>query len=329
MKSVVGLLVGVMWCISAGAFAEEKIMTAEYTVELGENDSRNDARRICFLEAKHLLLESVGFHLRKSAVGDDHWFDQEDMDTYSSLLLKIETAGDFWQLEEGRMKLTLSIRAAVDPDYIGRRIKEIKADEELQKKIRADRLRLRETEEKYKSIHSELALAEGEKALVLRKKRQALARQMDELEKIQYLIEVKTKTADELIRDGMTMNEVIAVAGQPRATTTCEYPDFMNYGDIWIILRDGIVVGRIPMEKWAGACHQYEQGNGAAVTPVQGAKRDAAAEAEENKYEIILKNGQRIQTPTYERIDDVIYYKRFDGIIGIEESKVQKIDELQ
>ncbi len=329
MKRIAGLFLIVMISLSLEAIAAEQVITAEHTFELGENDSRNDARRMCYMEAKRKLLESVHYYLQKTAYGDDHWFDKDDINIYADLLLKIDTVDDKWHLEEGKLSVTLSLQTTIDADYIGRRMKEIRSDEELQEKIKEDRRRLQKQEEEYESIHRALSEAAGDKALMLRSKRQALSRQIDQLEEIQYLIGVKTKTAEDFIKTGMTMNEVIAVAGQPRATTSCEYPDFMNYGDIWIALRNGIVVGKIPMEKWAGACYQYEQKGPVMHPPDDGLKKKVTAEAEENKYEITLKGGQKIQTSNYERIDDVIYYKRFDGIIGVEASKVKKIEELR
>lgn len=332
MKHMVVWLPLILLCVYTDARADKKVVTAEHTVELGENDTKNDARRFCFVQAKRKLLESVHFHLQKSAYGDDYWFDQEDINVYADILLKIETKSDVWRWEEDKLLVTLSVETAVDTDYIGKRLQEISEDRELKEKIKLDRLQLKKQEEEYESIYRKLSAANEDKALTLRVQLQAVSGRIDELEKIKYLINTQTKIAAEKVETGMTMDEVISVAGQPRATATCEYPDFLNYGNTWIVLRNGIVVGKVPMDQWSGACHTYGQ-NSATNSPSQRGEDDkkakAVREAEENKYELTLKGGKKILTPTYERIDDVIYYKRYDGIIGVEASKVDKIKELE
>ena len=41
------------------ALAATKTITVTHTYVMGDNDSRNDARRICFLEAKRKVLEQA------------------------------------------------------------------------------------------------------------------------------------------------------------------------------------------------------------------------------------------------------------------------------
>ncbi len=327
-RTVILLLLGLL-SMGSNALAEQKVITADYTLELGENDTRNDARRFCFLQAKRKLLESVHYYLQKSAYGDDYWFDQDDINIYADILLKIEAGEPVWRWEDNKLFLTVSIQTTVDTDHIGRSLKELAEDKQLAGKIKQDRLQLKKQEEEYESTHRKLAAENGDKALKLRTKCQAITRQMDELEKIEYLIDSKTKIAAEKIQTGMTMDEVIAVAGQPRATATCEYPDFLNYGNTWVMLRNGIVTGKLSMEQWSGACRDYGQ-KPAAPTKTESEKQAKAAhEGEENRYEITLKGGKKILTPAYERIEDVIYYKRYEGIIGVEAGKVEKIKELE
>jgi hypothetical protein len=55
--SVITLLAALI--LPTGAFAEVQTITATYTYILGDNDSRNDARQLCFLQAKREVLEKA------------------------------------------------------------------------------------------------------------------------------------------------------------------------------------------------------------------------------------------------------------------------------
>ena len=166
---------------------------------------------------------------------------------------------------------------------------------------------------------------EGKKDPIhLRKERQVVAEKLERIDKIQYFISSKTRLAQEKIVIGMTIDEVIDAAGQPRATMACERPDFLNYGRIWVMLRNGVVTDLIQIEDWKGPCLEYGR---------YGTKRqvDSLAETEtieKPKHEIILKNGKIIPTSNYYEIEGIIYYKRYGGIIGIEKTKVLEIKDL-
>jgi len=53
--SVISLLAALI--VPTGAFAEVQTTTATHTYILGDNDSRNDARQLCILQAKRKVLE--------------------------------------------------------------------------------------------------------------------------------------------------------------------------------------------------------------------------------------------------------------------------------
>jgi hypothetical protein len=53
--SVISLLAALI--VPTGAFAEVQTITATHTYIPGDNDSRNDARQLCFLQAKRKVLE--------------------------------------------------------------------------------------------------------------------------------------------------------------------------------------------------------------------------------------------------------------------------------
>lgn len=304
------------------AAAEKHVLTATHKYTLQDTDSRNDGRWICFREASRKLTGAVQKTLTKAAYGGDHWFEKQDIQFYAPLLLKLETEEERWLFQSERLSVEMTLRTEVDPDYLGRRLAELKEDPELQEKIKKDRRKLEEMENRYAELQTRLAAVGSDGAFLLRKERQAVAEEIDRLEKIRYFIADKTSLVGDKIEVGMTMDEVISLAGQPRATAVCEHPDFLNYGKIWVLMRNGIVSGTVQAENWQGPCYPYfkeEKQKEKVEIPRQTVEAD--------KYEIILKSGQVIPTPNYYQIEDVVYYKRFGGIVGIEEEKIAEIRE--
>ena len=59
LSAITGLLVFVL-LLPAKAFAKTEVIYATHKSVMGDNDSKNDVRRMCFLEAKRKVLERAG-----------------------------------------------------------------------------------------------------------------------------------------------------------------------------------------------------------------------------------------------------------------------------
>jgi hypothetical protein len=59
------------------------------------------------------------------------------------------------------------------------------------------------------------------------------------------------------LRSGMTYQEMIALVGLPSSKTSCEGRLYYLYGDKWVYLSKGRVVGYILVQDWQGPCHPY------------------------------------------------------------------------
>ncbi len=59
------------------------------------------------------------------------------------------------------------------------------------------------------------------------------------------------------LRSGMTYQEMIAVVGLPSSKTSCDDRLFYLYGDKWVYLAKGRIVGYILIGDWQGPCHPY------------------------------------------------------------------------
>jgi len=327
-KKPIATLIFLFLAVSAPNAAEQ-IITDEYTHIMSENETRNEARRICFREAKNKILKRVSDDLDRIELKGKKAFKRKDIDACLPVLLKIETTEEGWKFLDKKIEVAISVKTVVDYDYLIKRIRFVKNDKELQQNIQKNQKRLKDLEKEYTDLQKQLEAVDQDAVIPLRKKRQTISSEIDRLEEVKYLIASKTKLASDKIVTGMMIDEVISVAGQPRATATCEKPDFLNYGNIWIWINNGIVIGKIPIEKWSGPCYRYSTTYRAGNHAVKKGNTKKKDEIEKPKYSIHLKSGQTISTSTYYTVNDIIYYKKYGGIIGIEEDKVQEIKKIE
>lgn len=58
--------ISILFAIVSAAEAEVQTITASHTYVVGDNDSKNDARQLCFLQAKRKVLEKAGLFIESS-----------------------------------------------------------------------------------------------------------------------------------------------------------------------------------------------------------------------------------------------------------------------
>ncbi len=306
-------------------FSAEKMLFAEYTYELGENDSRNDARQYAFLKAKKKLITASEQYIHENADAKKRKITILDTKNFLSVLLKIDSEKEEWIVSDTKLKLSVTVKTGIDTDYVFKRITEIKKSKKLKEKIKENRKKIADIQKEYEVLNSRIEKEGNKDPVEMRKQRQVIVEKLERLEKIIYFITSKTRLAQEKISAGMTIDEVIDVAGQPRATMTCERPDFLNYGRVWVMLRNGVVTDLVPIEDWRGPCFAYgRQGNKKQSDSIGTTETD-----EVPKYEIIMNNGKVITISNYYEIEGIVYYKQYGGIVGIEKTKISEIKDIE
>ncbi len=329
MFKISAILMVCFWISLSSLYASEKVFTAEHSYEVSDNESKNDAGRICFRYAKQKLQTEAVEFLMKERSEEMEAFARNDVEQFCALLIEVKTKSENWEYTDNRFSLHMVVESTIDPEVLVKRISSFEQDVELKKKIGKDQDQLKILENNYLALEKQISSANEEKVVPLRKERQIIFSEIERLEKIQYEISSKTKLVSENISTGMTIEELITIAGQPRSTATCEKPDFLNYGDIWVRIDNGIVVGKIPVDKWSGPCNRYTSAEKGSDSAGKTKALEDEDTIEKLNYSIILKTGQTIKTSSYYKVDDVIYYKKYGGIIGIEEEKVETIEEIK
>lgn len=242
---------------------DSKIISTSYTYTMGDNDTKADARRICFLEAKRLLLEIAGVYIEEITVMKDFKLTKNEIRAYSAALLKAEIVSEKITFNNSNMEITLTVQAEVVKSYLESKIKQIMENKDLANAIKRQQDQISQLEKDLKNIQIELKSENPEKVVISRRKRAKTFDKLSELEGIKFKISQATKLAITNLELGMTKGEVIGLIGEPR---TKKYNDY-NYGKVWVIFEDGVLSCIVKLEiygKWS-SCHTYRSLNSESV----------------------------------------------------------------
>ena len=250
-------------------FAEAgEIIYASHKYTMGDNDTKNDARRICFLEAKRLAIEKAGTYLQSTTEIRNFQLARDEIRTFAGAILKVDIVSEEVKFVGESVTIFMTVKADVDVDAFRERVKQIKADRDLEAKVKEQQLQIGAMEGKIKDLQKTLATKNLDEVVKARVERKEAFEKIDELEKIKMDIRAKTKVAIESIELRMTGAEVVKIAGWPRSAgrESQELQEY-NYGDVWVILESGIVSCIVSAEVYSkGAlCFHYRQFHRSAV----------------------------------------------------------------
>ena len=146
-------------------FSEIQTFTATHTYVLGDDDSRNSARQKCLAEAKRKILEQVGVYLeshselltsaQSGAAGstkssqttnEERQQMTERITTLTAGIMKTEIVKEEFGNVNGRLHMTLTVKADVDPDDIQRQLAAKRADQGVRKQVKEQEQRIEELE---------------------------------------------------------------------------------------------------------------------------------------------------------------------------------------
>jgi hypothetical protein len=227
--------------------AKTEIIYADHRTVMGDNDSKNDARQMCLLEAKRKVLEKAGTYIVSHTKVENLQLTKDEISTYSAALLKIDIYSEEWKIVGGNnMAVHIIVKAEVDTDDIRQHMSKIRKDVSLQKELKSQRKRLIKLEQKIASLQGELKSADQATALVLRKKKIKTLENISKVEeKYKYILkkrqsmltERKTKLRS-LLHDvlnyvdiGLKKEDAEYIIGGPNSLNTPEERTFYYYTD--------------------------------------------------------------------------------------------------
>ncbi len=212
------------------SFGKVKTIYASHKYIMGDNDSKNDARKMCFIEAKRKALEMAGTYIRSNTEIKNLQVTKDELEIYSGALIKVETIKEEWKPVGESLAVFLYVKAKVDTSNIEKNLIEIKRNKALKTKILTLQKQLRGLDQKYLNLKKKLAKADETRALSLRQDRITLFNKIDNIEKKYDLIMKgihkrrktnKQKTVEmgklvlNYIEIGMTLKDVKHILGEP------------------------------------------------------------------------------------------------------------------
>ena len=230
------------------AFAEVQTITATHTYMMGDNDSRNDARQLCFLQAKRTVLEKAESFIQSQSVITNFELTKDQMTSYSAAVLTVEIVKEDVGLSNGQSTLTLTVKADVDVDKVNTLLAAIVADKNLADRVAQQQQQIRELEGQVQTLNSRLSIAPSGTTSELRKERTVVFENIAGLDRIQLVatgrivreqetIQQKTKNILKYILRDMTPQEVVSLMGEPVKKGLFSSSGFgLNwyYGELWI-----------------------------------------------------------------------------------------------
>jgi hypothetical protein len=245
---IIWIILVVIIIVPTAAFADIETITATHKYVMGDNDSKNDARRMCFMEAKRKVLEKAGSYIESNTKVRNYQLAKDEIIAYSAALLKIETINEKWEIDGSNMAVTLTVKADVDASILEKQLARIQKDKSVQDKIKQQSIKLQELERTVNNLRQQLGTASSTKEPVLRKERNVVFKEIDELEEkktaIVNRIQKKSRDARKHIIKGMTQQEVRSILGDPDKIGQGLNHDQWFYGatkiDFWYDIVHGV-----------------------------------------------------------------------------------------
>jgi len=247
------------------AFAKTETFSATYTYTMNDNDSKNDARRLAYSEARKLVLEKAGSFFKSAPQVQDNSISQEDIKSYIGALVNVEIDKEKFDASFGSQNLTMTVKAAIDTEPLITTLAIIRSDIELQKKVIKEQRQLRELEVKLNTIQKNLyAENKSESALYIKKTRADVLSKISEnnsevvseIDKLQNNLNIISDKVMKNVRNGMTRQELADMLGKYRQSasfnTNNKYLFCQNYGKYWLILDSNIVIGYVTYFDYKG-----------------------------------------------------------------------------
>ncbi len=250
----------IIFCLlfSEAIFAQSKeTINASYKYTLGDSDTKSDAKKIAFIEAKRLCLEKAGSYIESKTEVSEFRLTKDEIKTYTGGILKVEIISEEFKAVGETLTLFMEVKAEVDLKEVKESLKRVKEDKNFAAKIKDQEKQLQELEDRVRKLQQQLSNNDFDKTARIRQERKEVFIKIDELEKIKTEIKSKTTLAIENIELGMTREEVKKMLGNPRSVDFDNY----NYGNVWIIFSGGVVGCIIDAKSyfWASTCDSYRR----------------------------------------------------------------------
>jgi len=267
-------------------FAEQKTFVREYYYQASETDSKVTAREKSLTEVKRLLLEELGVYMESyvnytvessgPAISKD--FIHNEIKQISAGITETKILEENWNGVQYYIKAEISADPTEVVRSINKTLEKRRSDvviDSLQVLLSSTQKNIDAKNEEIKLLSSKLLSQQqitdeqNAKVISLNAKLLALQQQLTEykreeqvllndIERIKSNLRNITQKTVNNAKIGMTTAEVKQLCGMPRQTATFMDVTFYNYGYIWLIFENGILMRGIKIEDYNGTQRNYK-----------------------------------------------------------------------
>ncbi|OGW64536.1 MAG: hypothetical protein A3H49_10075 [Nitrospirae bacterium RIFCSPLOWO2_02_FULL_62_14] len=155
LVSAVAILLGTI-SVPVLATAEIQTITVTHTYIMGDRDSKEDARVLCYMTAKRKALDKAGVLIESSSEVKNFQLTKDQVTSYSAAILSIEVVKEEFGFKNGTTNLTMTVKANVDMADVRKRLTEIVADKSLQGKVDVQQQQIRKLEQQLQALNEKL-----------------------------------------------------------------------------------------------------------------------------------------------------------------------------
>lgn len=230
-----------MYLMASSVYAKTDMVSCQYKYVLGDNDTKHDARKIAFIEAKRRCAEQIGTLLASETIVSSSDLTKDEIRTYSLSSMRTEQVSESFIPSGDSLAVVVKLKAQYDSDLMNARLKEILSDRGKSQEFKQAQEQIVSLEKQVVSLQRQLSGAKPDDQIVrLREERTA---SLDQYEAIVRNLETLNAKAKRYARCGMTMEEVKAVLGPPRGIARgLSEIETWNYGQNWLRFQSGVVV---------------------------------------------------------------------------------------
>lgn len=232
------------------SYSKKDVVCASYKYIMGDNDTKNDAKWLCFMGAKRRLLEKIGTFIISKSVIENFKLTKDEIISYSAAFINVEVKDEKIAVVGETSEITITLKANVDIDEVRRNIDAVVNDKSLQKEVEQQNEKILQLENRIRMYQQQLATSDYEKSFQLRKERIDAFQSLDfENERIRRIIlskrkrdvdrsrkvELRAKQVRAILKHvelGMTPEEVGAIINEISGDN--DYTRHQDrYGHIW------------------------------------------------------------------------------------------------
>jgi tetratricopeptide (TPR) repeat protein len=125
-----------VFCWTAAAFAEIKVIEADSFYIMGDNDSRVDARRIAVQEAKRKALEQAGAYVESLTAVTNYQLTKDEVKMYTAGVLTTEIVSEEMRGSSEHPEIAVKIKSTIDTDILTAQIDRYQKNEILEDQLK-------------------------------------------------------------------------------------------------------------------------------------------------------------------------------------------------